>query len=224
VKARRAASGAWRRRLKNGDEAELLRWVEQSGLDRTVRIIAAFADAAGERGQPDKLDITLLLKIARLLATPPRRTLHAIAVDVARKKPAQHGESLVSKLERDFKRYRHTFMTLAQNSSPCDAEDEGGSKTTEEFRVSARIVGLLPSKIDAYDFLLADAKMVGPDAARQVKTLGRERVEPLLAEAIKRLMRGRGGTPRNFFELIAADLDQYLRALPPPRRARVGRK
>lgn len=229
----RKVNADWRRRLEKGDEAELLKWVDQSGLERAARIIAALADAAGERGQPEKLNIRLLLRIARLKQQQPHRTLHAIAREVAREESSRPSmitvESLVSKLERDFKKRRHTWMTLAG-----EYHDESGAETADEFRVLARIVELLPSKMDLFDLVLADAKRRGRDEERLVRRLGRERAEPLLVKAIERqaassfVPRARGvkKIPRNFFDLIEPELERFRlsRQLPAPRRRPVGRK
>ena len=99
--------------LDKDDELELLRWVQQSSLERVARIVAFLADARGEHGQPEKPDTLLLLKIAHLKREQPHRTLHSIAVEVARdadqlRRPRISRESLVTKLERDYKRRRHT--------------------------------------------------------------------------------------------------------------------
>ena len=61
----------WDRRLEEGDKAELLEWVARSGLERVARIAAALTDANGERGQPDKLESLMLLKIAHLKREQP---------------------------------------------------------------------------------------------------------------------------------------------------------
>lgn len=229
----------WRHRLEKGDQDELLKWVEQSGLEHVARIIAALADAAGERGQPYKLDTSLLLKMAHLKQQQPNRALHAIAVEVAREIVSRRGAtaferaSLVSKLERDFRKWRHTWMMRA-GSTPALPQDDGDSKTSDEFRVLARIVELLPSRIDLYDMLLADAKKLGPGEEKLVMALGRKRAEPLLADAIERQAtssfvpsaRGVKKIPRNLFDLVEAGLERFrlTRQLPAPRRRPVGRK
>jgi hypothetical protein len=99
-------------------------------------------------------------------------------------------KSLVSKLERDFRKHRHKWMMFAETAPEPSREninqDANRLKSTDEFRARARLVGLLPSKIDIYDALLADAKKLGSDKAKLVKALTRERAEPLLVDAIKR--------------------------------------
>lgn len=225
-RARIKVNEDWCRRLKKGDQAELLKWVEQSGLERVARIVAALTDAAGERGQPEKLETLLLLKMAQLKRQQPNRTLHAIAVEVAGeaksvRKNLPNEASLVSRLERDFKEYRHKWTTLA-NSAPEPSreniiEDGSKSKTTNEFRALARIVDALPNRIDLYDSLLADAKKLGPEKVRLVRAFGRERAEPLLAAAIKQqatssfVMNAQDVPiiPRNFFDLIGSELERY---------------
>jgi hypothetical protein len=230
----------WRHRLEKGDQAELLKWVEQSGLERVSRIIAALTDATGKRGPPEKLDTLLLLKMAHLNRQQPNRTLHAIAVEVAREAFSDRRaapllmESLVSKLERDFRRQRHTWTTRAGSTPPPSREsisqDASRSKSSNEFRVRARISGLLPSALDLYERLLADAKKLGPDEIKLVKALRRERAEPLLSNAIKRqstssfVMNAQGVAkiPRNFFDLIEPELERFR--LNRPKRRPVGRK
>jgi hypothetical protein len=200
-RARVKADGDWRRHLEKGDEAELLRWVKQSGLELVARIAAALTDAIGERGQPDMPDTLLLLKMAYLKRQQPNRKLHSIAVEIAREAPLHlyppyrkkrppAMKSLVSKLERDFRKHRHKWMMFAETAPEPSREninqDANRLKSTDEFRARARLVGLLPSKIDLYDALLADAKKLGSDKAKLVKALTRERAEPLLVDAIKR--------------------------------------
>ena len=72
-----------------------------------------------------------------------------------------------------------------------------------------------PSRgIDVYNALLADAKKLGPDQIKLVETVGRGRAEPLLLEAITRQQttsfvtdsNGASKIPRNFFDLIEAEL------------------
>jgi hypothetical protein len=81
--------------------------------------------------------------------------------------------------------------------------------------IAINIPGQPPRGIDAYNMLLADAKKLGPDEAELVDVVGRARAEPLLAEAIKRQQtassfvtdsHGVNRIPRNFFDLIEADL------------------
>jgi hypothetical protein len=147
-------------------------------------------------------------------------------------------ESLVSKLERDYSRRRHTWTTLARSAPPPRLEeisqDARRPQSSGEFRVLARVVELLPSAIDFYDRLLADAKKLGQEKTKLVKRLGRERAEALLIEAIKReatcpsLSNAQGPRkiPRNFFDLIEPELQQFCenREQAIAQRRRVGRK
>ncbi len=83
--------------------------------------------------------------------------------------------------------------------------------------IAIDIVGLSPSGIGLYDRLLADAKKVGPDEAKLVELVGRERAEPLLGEAIGRQatssfvtdLHGVRKIPRNFFDLIETELRRF---------------
>ena len=85
---------------------------------------------------------------------------------------------------------------------------------------------MLPSKIDLYDKLLADAKKLGPEEEKLVRAFGRERAEPLLADAIKRQAassfvtsdQGVKKIPRNFFDLIGSELERYRPILDSQRR------
>src|SRR5271166_1777116 len=52
--------------------------------------------------------------------------------------------------------------------------------------IAINIIELPPRGIDLYDALLADAKKLGPDEAKLVEVVGRERTELLLTDAIKR--------------------------------------
>jgi hypothetical protein len=235
------AKGQWRLTLHKGDEAELLKWVEQSGLERVARIIASLTNVSGERGQPEKPDSVLLLKIAHLKQQQPDRKLHAIAVEVASealpfRRPRISRESLVSKLERDFRRQRHTWTTRARSAPSPSREDisqaASRSQSTNEVRVLTRIIGLLPSALDLYDGLLADAKKMGPDEAKLVKLVGRERAEPLLVDAIKKQAassfvtdsHGVRKIPRNFFDLIESDLKRFRRERTAAKHRMVGRE
>jgi hypothetical protein len=236
ARARVKADEDWRRRLEKGDEVELLKWVGQSGLERVARIVAALNDLAGKPGQPKKLDTLLLLKMAHLKQQQPKRTLHAIAKEVVSEAISRRGmgaferASMVSKLEHDFREHRQKWTTLAGSAPEPSSEDinqDGSkSKTTNEFRALARIVGLLPNKIGLYDMLLADAKKLGSEEAKLVRAFRRERAEPLLADAIKLqamspfVMNAQGVPiiPRNLFELIGAELEQYRQEFEPRRR------
>jgi hypothetical protein len=234
----------WRHKLNKGDDAELLKWVDQTGLERVARSIGLLTDASGERGQPEKPDSLLLLKIACLKRQRPDRKLHAIAEEVAReahphRKPHISPESLVSKLERDFRRQRHTWLKRAETISPPSLEgifqDAGRPQSSNERRVLAKIIGLLPTAIDLYDVLRAEAKKLGPDEERLVRFVGRERAEPLLAEALKKQQTGSSFVtdshgvrkiPRNFYDLVEAELQRFSvnRERPADGSRAVGRK
>jgi hypothetical protein len=179
------------RPLDKADEAELLAWVARSGLERVARIAAALTDAYGERGQPDKLDTLLLLKMAHSKREHPKRKLHAIAVEVAAGAYAHRShielESLTAKLERDFRARRHVWSKLARTvpmPTPGQiADDLTRQKSEAERRALARIVEMLPSAIDVFDMVLLEAKRIGPEKHKLVRAFGRERAEPLLIEA-----------------------------------------
>jgi hypothetical protein len=210
--------------LERGDEAELLAWVARVGLERVARIAAMLTDANGERGQPDKLDTLLLLKIAHLKREHPKRKLHAIAVEVADEAYAHRNritlESLTAKLERDFKKRRRAWMKLA-NAAPMPspqqiAADLKRQKSEAERRAMARIVAVLPSEIDVFDMALFEAKRIGQEKVKLVSAFGRERAEPLLIEAAKMMEKNsfskwNGKIPRTLLDLIGPELDAFAR-------------
>jgi hypothetical protein len=76
-----APKESWRRALKPGDEGEVQKWVEQSGLERVARIIASLANARVEVGRTERPDSLLLLKMAFLVRERPERSLHSIAIE-----------------------------------------------------------------------------------------------------------------------------------------------
>jgi len=197
-------------------------------------------DAGGRHGQPKKLEIALLIKVASLLSQP-ERTLHSAAREVAHeahpnRKPRIAVESLVSKLERDFRMWRHGWLRIAKERETLDdqknQEETNRLRSSDEYRVLVRLIELLPGAIDLYDMLLMEAKLAGPEEAKLVKRLGRRRVEPLLETTIERLMAPGGnlGAPRvrssrSLFEAIEPELTrlQEERNRNAVRTRRVGR-
>jgi hypothetical protein len=216
-----ARRNRWRRRLERGDEAELNKWVEQSGLECVARVAAALTDVDGERGSPDKLDSLLLLKMAHLKRQNPDCTIHSVATEVS---AAAHSHrkrgglaSMTTKLERDFKRNRHTWAILSETvptpSNKQIAGDLGKPKSNNEFRARARILDILPSRIDIYDCVLAEAEGAGNDKLDLVRKVGRRRVEQLVVKAAANPFplqdpRRKGKMPRGFLDLIEPDLDE----------------
>jgi hypothetical protein len=214
----------WDRRLEEGDEAELLEWVARSGLERVARIAAALTDANGERGQPDKLDSLLLLKVAHLKRAQPGRKMHAIAVEVAAEAYAHRNrialESLTAKLERDFRKGRHAWLKLAKTTPAPSREqiaaDLKRRKSEAERRALARIVEKLPAAIDMFDMVLLEAKRIGEKKLKLVRALGRERAEPLLIEAVEMMQKNsfgkwNGKIPRTLLDLIEPVLEKFDR-------------
>jgi hypothetical protein len=206
------------------------RWrLAQSGLERVARIAAALTESAGERGQPDKLHTLALLRMAHLQRALPKSKLHGIAVEVARefhaaRKPNISLESLISELERGFRRDRVTWLKFASTAPmpdvPALIADASGSKSADEFRARARIVEALPTALDLYDTLVRHAKRRGDEDLRLVRRLGRERAETLLDQALARekagegtlghyLARGHTRMPRDFFDLLEPDLARF---------------
>jgi hypothetical protein len=218
----------WRRRLENGDEFELHKWVKESGVECVARVAAALADAGRQRGNVEKLLSLLLLKIAHLKRKQPGRKLHPIADEVAAEAYPHWKRgactSLTTTLERDFRKNRHTWMILSNiRPSPSQqqiAEDLEKPKSTVELRACARIVESLPSAIDAYDWILREAKSINDETLRRVKRLGRERIESMFANAAKRMTenpypltdpRWGGKIPRTFLDLIEPELKSTAR-------------
>jgi hypothetical protein len=212
------------RRLEEADAAELRVWVARCGLERVARLVAALTVADGERGQPDKLDTLLLLKMAHLKRARPRRTLHAIAVEVAEEAYAHRNRiapaSLIIKLERDFRAWRQTWQTLAQTvrmpSPEQIADDLRRKKSEAERRAIARIVEIMPSAIDFFDMALLEAKQVGKEKYKLVRAFSRERAEPLLVEALEMIQKNsfakwNGEIPRTLLDLIEPELAAFAR-------------
>jgi hypothetical protein len=172
------------------DRAALRNIVEQHGPERVARIAAALTDSGGIRGQPDKLDALLLLRMARLKLRQPQPTDHAAAREVAEQaKPAIAIESLVSKLLRDFKgERRHRWMQLAASTPEPSAEqierDRRRKKTSSEHRALARMTDdVLPNAIDVYDAMIAEAK--SPKEKQLLKRFGRARAEAAFEAAVR---------------------------------------
>src|SRR5258708_23133902 len=123
----------WQKNLGNQDHLELLQWVERVGIERVARIVASLANSNGERGKPGKPDSLLILKVAHLVSLRPNRTLHSAAVEVAKqahpfREPRISLENLVSKLEREFREHRHTWLQYAKSRpmpSIKEIEDDG---------------------------------------------------------------------------------------------------
>jgi hypothetical protein len=215
---------SWDRRLEEGDAAELLEWVARSGLERVARIAASLTDANAERGQPDKLDTLLLLKIAHLKREQPRN-LHAIAVEVAAEAYAHRNritlKSLTAKLESDFRKNRRRWMKLAKTTPTPSPEqiavDLNKGKPEAELRARARIVGKLPEEIDMFDMVRLEAKRIGdPEKVKLLKAFGRERAEPLLIEAAEMAQKDSfvkwgGKIPRTLLDLIEPELTAFAR-------------
>jgi hypothetical protein len=212
----------WDRRLEEDDEAELIAWVARSGLERVARVAAALTDANGERGQPDKLDSLLLLKIAHLKREQPGRKLHPIAVEVAAEAYPHRDAltSLTAKLERDFRKRRRAWLTLAKTAPvPSQQQILNGLKERKsgaELRALARIVEKLPSEIDMFDMALFEAKRIGREKEKRLRAFGRERAEPLLIEAAEMMRKNsfakwNGKIPRTLLDLIEPDLKAFAR-------------
>jgi hypothetical protein len=130
---RPASKWFWLKDLGIQDRMELLKWVDEIGIERIARIVASLADSNGERGKPGKPDSLLVLKVAHLVSSKPDRTLHSVALEVAReaypfRKPRISLENLVSKLEREFREHRHTWLKYAKSRpipSIKEMEDDG---------------------------------------------------------------------------------------------------
>jgi hypothetical protein len=237
-----APNESWRRALKPGDEGEVQKWVEQSGLERVARIVASLSNARVGAGRTERPDSLLLFKMAFLVRQHPERSLHSIASEVARgagyhPKLGIALESLRSKLERDFKQRRHFWLSLTRDreapSEQAVYEDANRPRSNDENRTLGRLIELLPDAIDLYDHVLWEARRAGPEKEKLVRRLGRGRVEPLLEDAIARFQSTGSfdnvegvGVPRTLFDLIEAKLLRTQEELTgaAARRRRVGRK
>jgi hypothetical protein len=217
-----APKESWRRALKPGDEGEVQKWVEQSGLERVARIIASLANARVGVGRTERPDSLLLLKMAFLVREHPERSLHSIAIEVARDAQSHQKvrialESLTSKLRRDFTERRQVWLSLARKREVPNEramhEDASRRRSGDENRILGRLINLLPDAIDLYDDVLREARRAGLEKEKLVRRLGRGRVEPLLEDAIARFQSTGSfdnvegvGVPRTLFDLIEAKL------------------
>jgi hypothetical protein len=216
---------SWRRALKLGDETEVQKWVEQSGLERVARIIASLANAGGRGGRTERPDSLLLLKMAFLVRERPERSLHSIAIEVARDARSHQKlgialESLTSKLRRDFTKRRQVWLSLARNREAPDEraahDDASRRRSSDENRILGRLIKLLPGATDLYDLILREMRTADPEKAELLKRLGRGRVEPLLEGAIRGFQSSGsvdevvGRTPRTVFDLVKAKLLETL--------------
>jgi len=233
----------WRSELKKEDADALLTWVNATGLENVARIIATLTKPDGERGPPEKPETLLLLKIAHLKHQQPARRLHSIAREVAdyvdphRKHISK--ESLVSKLERDFRKQRWTWMNLASTTAVPNDEIIKSSAarplSSNERRVLARLITVLPTALDLYDRLKRDAKELGTTQEAIVRFVGREHAEPMLIDAIQRQQSGLPGAsfvtnssgvriiPRNLYDLVEAELHRFKKVKLEARSGLVGR-
>jgi hypothetical protein len=207
-------------------------------LERVARIVATLANSGGKHGQPEKLEFGLLVRIADLLRQQPQRSLHSIAVEVAREAYATRRrhlslESLTSKLERDFRARRHVWLGISrERSGRSDQEEVSQARSKDEHRVLARLIGLMPDAIDIYDTIVMEAKQVSPEEVKRVKALGRTRVELLVENRFEELNAARGDLsllrkrPRSFLSIVQDELSRLEqgREREGPRSRRVGRK
>jgi hypothetical protein len=222
-------------RLDKDDATELLELVKRLGVERVARIAAALTEPG--RGNLEKLDSLLLLRMADLKRQRPDRTVHAIAAQVAKEFHLYRKEikpdSLSVKLERDYKKNRHGWRLLLETipapSQEQIAEDLETPKSKGELRARARIVefGAIPSSIDMFDRVLAEAGARGGETLRLVERLGRKRIEPMLERAAERMRDNpypltdphwRGKIPQTFLDLIEPELES-LHSLPGRRAA-----
>jgi hypothetical protein len=172
--------------------------------------------------------------MADLKRQRPDRPVHSIAAEVATEAHPHRNEitveSLTTKLERDYKSDRHRWRLLLE-SSPAPsrqqiAEDLRKRKSKGELRARVRIADALPSVIDVFDQVLAEADRRGDETLRLVKRLGRERVEAMLARAGERMRVNpytladpywRGKIPEIFLDLIEPELENFRTTREPPR-------
>jgi hypothetical protein len=194
-------------------------FIEKSSLEQVARIAAWLTDADGQRGQPKKLESLLLLKIAHLMHQESRPTLHAAALEVGREahEHRKHVDigSFITRLERDFRQQRHTWKTLARRTpmpSPEEVSDFAKRRTsTGERRAVARIAGLLPTQIDLYDSVVAEAgrpPIGNVETQKLLRSAGRDRVESWLIEVVEnqRISNVRGRERPNTMGRVLLDL------------------
>jgi hypothetical protein len=214
----------WRHQLREGDEAELRKWIEACGIERVARLAAALTEANGEIGQPHKLDAPLLMEITRRRRQNPGRSLNKIATNVvkefgASRKPPISESSLITKLIRDYK-IHITRLHVHDHSNREEknlTEIDIDPVTTAEFRARARIMEMLPTAIDLFEKLRIDARAIGDSELSLVDKFGRDRSEALVTKAIGNLStssfvldsKGNSIIPRTLFDLIEADLRRF---------------
>ena len=145
--------------------AQAWRRGRSSKVGRAIRPGAcrAYYCIAGEcssGSRPDgEADSLLLLKMAFLVREHPERSLHSIAIEVARDAQSRQKvrialESLTSKLRRDFAKRRQVWLSLARNREVPNEramhEDASRRRSGDENRILGRLINLLPDAIDLY--------------------------------------------------------------------------
>ena len=134
-------------------------------------------------------------------------------------------KSLRTKLQRDFRKRRRAWLTLAETApvpSQQQIEDDlKKGKSEAERRALARIVAVLPSQIDIFDMMLLEAERIdllarvgkkkkSREKEKLLRAFGRERAEPLLIEAAEMMQKNsfakwNGKIPRTLLDLIEPD-------------------
>jgi hypothetical protein len=220
--------------LEDADIKHLQRWIDLSGLVRVARI-AAVLTRDRRRGNAAKPDDDLYLQMACRMQMHPTQTTHATAKEIAhenylRRKPGIEEASLAKELERGFSRDRNRWFLLARRMAETpEATSESNLRrpaSVAEWRALANIIDSLPTAIDLFDDAVAEAKRLRPETVALLKRVGREKVQILLAEALKRQQASPSGIARTMVDLIRFELTECAEAKRNPRapRSTVGRK
>jgi hypothetical protein len=239
----------WRLFARPGLLPSVTEIADRLGLERVARIVAVLTETSGKRGRLEEMETLLLVSIAHVMRRQPDRTLHDVAVEVAKNAPQVRNRnidsnSLLSQLQRDYRRTRHTWTLLTDRTPPPQVEAIARAsrrrRSFGERRALARIVQLMPTALDFYDMLIAEIRATEKNNARQLRTkiaeiklARRERVEKWSIEAMERqrtsswVKRPDGGMKlaRGFYDMIEWDLRQFLgKRRKTPLTRRVGRK
>lgn len=208
-------------------DTELLRvLIDKYGLERIARLAASLTAPIGRRGRHGEPESELLLELAKRVRAEPLRSLHSLATELCReaaltRRPRIAAESLTSKVEREFRRRRHSWLRLADcfsNAGPANAGATHRRPTSSaEYLALLRLIEVTPGAIDLYDCTLSELKLKQPEAARDFRRLGRAVMEPLLERELMDRQNGNGRPTLardpmlSLIEAIRPEMHQALR-------------
>lgn len=207
--------------LRSGDDAEINKWIAETGLGRVARIVAVLSNSKGLRGRTERPDIVLLWHVARLMNLDPDRSLHSAAEEIAIKFSAHRipriePQSLTRKLEKDFRLKSDAYRQFAREHEEekiGKIEADLGAVTPWMDRILARIIANLPTSMDLYDQALAEAKNANSPHLSLLESLDKKTVYALF-EAVLRVEKcvlqpmPPGFVARSIYEAIVPQLDK----------------